>query len=564
LEVILKAVQKDGIDLECLLFDTDSEASDIISPRDGENGADDSDKHADYDSQRNRKLIDRIMEEYDVEGHGYLNQNEFTKLGEIILNKYEALRLENTDAKIIGDWKMTHILGKGSYGVVRYAHHVDDYNEKRAIKIIKRGNVSDMSRLDTEIQAMQMLKHKNVVQLYEVLEDDEYVYLVIELCGGGSLYEHIKDKPFDEKLARYYFNQLIDGLSYCHQMGVCHRDLRLENLLLDNEGHLKITDFGQARIFKKGWDLFSTQLVGSLYHLSPEQIGNKVYSGEKIDIWSAGIILYCFVTSKLPFCSSDVNTMFDDIRNARFSYPEDVEVSRECQELIFGMLQPDPKTRANLKQISEHIWTKGPQSQPQLMVDTLLMPKFFEKNKHIPNLHKIIAKILIDILKQYDCQFKVEVKKKDVKLPASSSQIMETPNHPGIQGMTQNGSDSDLSNKSDDEEQRSDKPQRPPLRTSTSCSNIEAPKQRPQLTIDTSIKKSPMHALSTDASPLLLQPFLLLRCMHAKKDVKFIITAEETSDNSLYVVFALRDGETKEFKNKVSKIKPDLITRLTS
>lgn len=96
---------------------------------------------------------------------------------------------------------------------------------------------------------------------------------------------------------------------------------------MDNNGNLKITDFGQARIFKKGWDLFSTQLVGSLYHLSPEQIDGKVYSGEKIDIWSAGIILYCFVTARLPFCSNDVQQMFDDIRNAKYEYPEGIQIS---------------------------------------------------------------------------------------------------------------------------------------------------------------------------------------------------------------------------------------------
>ncbi|KAG2389195.1 hypothetical protein C9374_014595 [Naegleria lovaniensis] len=565
LELILKAVQKDGIDLECLLFDTDSDEEHNHHSTNITNHI----LTHEEEVQKFNRLVDRIMDEYDVEGHGFLNQQEFMKLGEIILTKYEALHLENTDSKIIGDWKMTHILGRGSYGVVRYAHHVDDYNEKRAIKIIKRGNVSDMSRLDIEIQAMQMLKHKNVVQLYEVLEDDEYVYLVIELCGGGSLYEHIKDKPFDEKLARYYFNQLVDGLSYCHEMGVCHRDLRLENLLLDNEGHLKITDFGQARIFKKGWDLFSTQLVGSLYHLSPEQIEGKVYAGEKIDIWSAGIILYCFVTSKLPFCSSDVNTMFDDIKNARYTYPDDVEVSVECQELIFGMLQPNPKVRATLKQIKEHRWTKGPQSQPNLMLETMLLNGFFEKNKHIPNLHKIIGRILMDILKQFDCHFKVEVKKKDIRLPTSSSQVFMG-NTSTVSQMVRVSSDSDMSCKSDRSEdgEKDELPYTPhsasDMRSSASCSMIDGPRQKPILTIDTTIKKSPIHALSTDASPLLLQPFLILRCIHAKKDVKFLITAEETENNSLAIIFALRDGETKEFKSKVAKMKPEIMTRLTS
>ncbi|KAL9656345.1 hypothetical protein ABK040_005111 [Willaertia magna] len=677
LEIILRAVQKDGIDLECLLFDacsTDEDSTsdeehvtqltsvseayasryankmskksptgptgkatspktegtpsvnvsnntsiqkeNTTSPRGSvstskrEDTSDDEEEQIKHmeEMQRISRLVERILDEYDIEGHGYLNQQEFMKLGEIILTKYEALHLENQDGKIIGDWKMTHVLGRGSYGVVRLAHHIDDYNEKRAIKVIKRGNVSDMSRLDTEIQAMTMLRHNNVVRLYEVLEDEEYVYIVMELCGGGSLYEHLKDKPFDEELARYYFNQLVDGLSYCHQNGVCHRDLRLENLLLDNEGRLKITDFGQARIFKKGWDLFSTQLVGSLYHLSPEQIEGKVYSGEKIDIWSAGIILYCFVTSRLPFCSSDVMQMFDDIKNARYSYPDDVNVSEECQELIFGMLQTNPNVRANLKQIKGHGWTKGPQKQPHLMVDNMTLEGFFDKNKHIPNLHKIIGKILMDILKQFDVHFKADVKKKGVKLPLSSSQMslcygnskgfnMSNLSHcDSTASISSPGSDVGVNtNVGSSKTEKKDSIITPPtsengitlppissnetLPTITKSNSngeiheasVQGPK-KPSLKIDTGIGKK-NDTLTCDVSPLLpttnvvppvIRPFLLMKCMCAKKDLKFSISLEETLDKSLYIVFELRDGETKEFKNKLNKIKPELTTRLTS
>jgi serine/threonine protein kinase len=94
-----------------------------------------------------------------------------------------------------------------------------------------------------------------------------------------------------ESATRFYFKQLVEGVGYCHSQGVCHRDLKLENLLLDDDGNLKITDFGHAGIFQEGWDMFSTSAVGSLAHLSPEQIRGNWYSGEKIDIWSIGIIL---------------------------------------------------------------------------------------------------------------------------------------------------------------------------------------------------------------------------------------------------------------------------------
>lgn len=266
---------------------------------------------------------------------------------------------------------MTHVLGEGSYGIVREGTYLSD-GRKCAVKTMKRGTVSDMSKMDVEIQAMMLLKHPNVVRLLDVLEDDTFIYLVMELCGGGSLYQYIKDRPFDEELARFYFSQLIEGLSYCHEMGVCHRDLRLENLLLDNDGLLKITDFGQARIFKKGWDIFTTQLVGSLYHLSPEQINGKIYSGEKIDIWSAGIILYSFLTSHLPFCSSDIMEMFEDIKAGRYTYPADVAVSDEAKDLISCMIEVDPDKRIPVNVIRDHPWMQGPKRAPRLSSHTTI------------------------------------------------------------------------------------------------------------------------------------------------------------------------------------------------
>jgi serine/threonine protein kinase len=344
--------------------------------------------------------VNCIMSEYDTRKAGSLSKSDFLKLSDIILSKYETRQMECGNGWVIKDWKMSHKLGEGGYGIVRYAtrlHPQPNQPSQAAIKIIKRGNVSDMSKLDVEIEAMQLLKFKHVVQLYEVIEDDDYIYLVLELCGGGSLFEHLKDVPFDEELARCYFNQVIDGLAYCHEHGVCHRDLRLENLLLDNSGNLKITDFGQARIFKKGWDIFSTQLVGSLYHLSPEQIHNKAYSGEKVDIWNAGIILFCFLTSRLPFCNSDVMQMFEDIKKGAYEYPTDdprIVVSEDAKDLINSMLNVDPKSRPTLEQIKKHRWITGKQRTPQLLVHQTRFDKYFRKSIDENSVKESIERIL--------------------------------------------------------------------------------------------------------------------------------------------------------------------------
>lgn len=340
LEYIMTAVKNDGIDLKSLAFDSDDDLSD-------------------------EDIARQVMNEFDSTKTGYLIKEDFMRLGDLIISMYEARHTESETEKRIDDLMLTHVLGEGSYGIVKEGTFLSD-GRKCAVKCMKLGTVRDRSMMDVEIQAMLLLKHQNVVRLFDVLEDDTHIYLVMELCGGGNLYQYIKDKPFDEELARYYFAQLIEGLSYCHENGVCHRDLRLENLLLDNDGMLKITDFGQARMFKKGWDIFSTQLVGSLYHLSPEQINGTVYSGEKIDIWSAGIILYSFLTSHLPFCSGDIAEMFEDIKAARYTYPNDVTVSDEAKDLVSRMIQVDPDKRITMEEIRNHPWMQGPKRAPRL------------------------------------------------------------------------------------------------------------------------------------------------------------------------------------------------------
>ncbi|EKX55106.1 hypothetical protein GUITHDRAFT_47223, partial [Guillardia theta CCMP2712] len=201
----------------------------------------------------------------------------------------------------IGPYRLLRTLGKGAEGVVKLANNVET-GEKKAVKIIRRGNVASMSRVDREVEAMVMLNHPAVVSVNEVLETESSIFLVMEYCAGGHIEDYISPtRPMSEAAARFYFSQLLDGMLYCHQQCVCHRDLRIENLMLDNRGNLKITDFGHAGIFQQGWDVFQTMLVGSISHLAPEQVTGTVYSGEKIDMWSVGIILYIMVTGCAPF-----------------------------------------------------------------------------------------------------------------------------------------------------------------------------------------------------------------------------------------------------------------------
>lgn len=520
LSVLLRAVQKDGISLSSLLFDPPSDD--------------------DYD------VVEKVMEEYNQNGSGQLSRNEFSKLADVILNLYEAQHTESNMEKddmygntVCGCYRLLYTLGEGSYGIVKYAEKVGDDpiigaekrekeeesdssddeshedDSKRAIKIIKKGNVSELSQLDCEIQAMQMLSHPSIVKLHEVDFDDNNIYLNLELCGGGSLFEHLQNGPFPEPLARFYFYQLISGLKYCHDMGVCHRDLRLENLLLDNYGNLKITDFGQARIFKKGWDLFSTQLVGSLYHLSPEQILGKVYSGEKVDVWSAGIILYCFLTGRLPFNDADVMKLFDEIKECSYTYEKDDNVSDSAKDLIAKLLQPNPKDRLTPEQILSHPWMKGEKKRAQLMIDNIEVNQWFRQFKSVDHGAKELTNILCEELAYSGSHFRLCCD--DVENQEILQEVLE-----------------------DQQEMQDDPPSANKPVSEVNFDKLQLPA----------------------VTPIATKPVVCIKCISTKRNIKFAVFAEKTIDDSVFIVFHLREGESSEFKEMMAKLKKKLKKRL--
>ena len=172
---------------------------------------------------------------------GNLSKDEFMILADIIVRHYSKKASERS----VGKYVIGRKIGQGAVGTVHVATEMNT-GERKAIKIIKRGDCADLSRLDTEIRVMMMLHHPNIVELEEVMESEQSIYFVMTLCGGGNLSEYIAIQPFGENLAREYFGRLVQAMIYCHAQGVCHRDLKLENLLLDNQGRLHIADFGQV------------------------------------------------------------------------------------------------------------------------------------------------------------------------------------------------------------------------------------------------------------------------------------------------------------------------------
>jgi serine/threonine protein kinase len=213
---------------------------------------------------------------------------------------------------------------------------------RKAIKIVKKGNAADLSRLDVEIKAMTVMRHPNIVALEEVLETEEHVFFVMELLQGGSLADHVAIQPFSDDVARHFFRQVLLGVRFCHSKNVRHRDLKLENILLDMDGlTCKVCDFGHAGISSQGWDMFSTGLVGSLFHITPEQLSNQCYSGEKIDIWALGVLLYRMLTGKPPFYTENMHEMAARIMKAEFPVP--ANMNPLAVDLLRRILKVDPE-----------------------------------------------------------------------------------------------------------------------------------------------------------------------------------------------------------------------------
>jgi len=265
-----------------------------------------------------------------------------------------------SSARRVGKYALGKTLGQGTFGKVKFATDTET-GRHVAIKMMDKAKIraSNMGeQIKKEISIMKMIKHDSVIQLLEVLASQTTIYIVLELVTGGELFDKIiSEGKFSEDEARKYFRQLIDGIAHCHARGVCHRDLKPENLLLDADGHLKISDFGLSALSSDmQGDLLHTT-CGTPNYVAPEVLMDKGYDGKAADVWSSGVILYVLLCGFLPFDESSMVELFRKIVKADFAYPADL--SHEAVSLLSIILNPDPEKRATIEQIKKHPWYRG-------------------------------------------------------------------------------------------------------------------------------------------------------------------------------------------------------------
>ncbi|KAF7036530.1 hypothetical protein CFC21_047166 [Triticum aestivum] len=203
---------------------------------------------------------------------------------------------------------------------------------------------------------MKLVRHPNVVRLHEVLASRKKIFIILEFITGGELFDKIiRHGRLSEADARKYFQQLIDGVDFCHSKGVYHRDLKPENLLLDSQGNLKISDFGLSAWPAQGAALLRTT-CGTPNYVAPEVLSHKGYDGALADTWSCGVILYVLLAGYLPFDEVDLTTLYGKIESAEYSFP--AVFPSGAKSLIRRILDPSPDTRIRIEEIRKDEWFK--------------------------------------------------------------------------------------------------------------------------------------------------------------------------------------------------------------
>ncbi|KAL1922240.1 uncharacterized protein VTP21DRAFT_9779 [Calcarisporiella thermophila] len=211
-----------------------------------------------------------------------------------------------------------------------------------------------------EVAILKKLHHENVVELLEVLDDpsDDSLYMVFEMCHKGAIMDvqpETTTEPFKPEVARDYFRQMVLGFEYLHENNIVHRDIKPDNLLLDNNGVLKIVDFGVSEMFVQNNDRL-TKSAGSPAFMAPELCvaNHGEISGKAADIWSMGITLYCMVLGRLPFTSTNIIELYESIRTAPIDIPSLLDP--QLQDLLRRILERDPNQRISLQEIRNHPW----------------------------------------------------------------------------------------------------------------------------------------------------------------------------------------------------------------
>lgn len=254
----------------------------------------------------------------------------------------------------INEFDIIRDIGKGGYSIVKLVKHKNTgkkYALKCAMKIRKNKDRTRKTRKEVEI--LYKMRHRNIIHLCGWFEDSTYVYMALEYVQGRDLSKFFKNELPKKHITKSIIKQVVRALLYCHKKGILHRDIKLENILIDHENKIKLTDFGLCRI-KKYTDEYFNGVVGTARYIAPEILHNKDYN-ESIDVWGLGIVLFILLTGEYPFDGKKKETIFIRIKNNDIKYGNYDLTSTEIK-LLKRLLCKDPRYRIQLEDITKHEW----------------------------------------------------------------------------------------------------------------------------------------------------------------------------------------------------------------
>uniref|UniRef100_A0A668UL38 non-specific serine/threonine protein kinase n=1 Tax=Oreochromis aureus TaxID=47969 RepID=A0A668UL38_OREAU len=334
----------------------------------------------------------------------------------------------------VGNYRLLKTIGKGNFAKVKLARHIPTGREV-AIKIIDKTqlNPSSLQKLYREVRIMKILNHPNIVKLFEVIETEKTLYLVMEYASGGEVFDYlVAHGRMKEKEARAKFRQIVSAVQYCHQKHIVHRDLKAENLLLDADMNIKIADFGFSNEFTVGGKLDT--FCGSPPYAAPELFQGKKYDGPEVDVWSLGVILYTLVSGSLPFDGQNLKELRERVLRGKYRIP--FYMSTDCENLLKRFLVLNPGKRGTLEQIMKDRWINSSSDEDE-------MKPFIEPELNIRDEQRIATPSLCSVLApptrnqattSAECEVKLEGRSQNRKSSPveTGSPLLGSANNPNV------------------------------------------------------------------------------------------------------------------------------------
>eukprot|EP01123_Difflugia_compressa_P006035 TRINITY_DN18176_c0_g1_i1.p1 TRINITY_DN18176_c0_g1~~TRINITY_DN18176_c0_g1_i1.p1 ORF type:complete len:456 (+),score=79.70 TRINITY_DN18176_c0_g1_i1:78-1445(+) len=254
------------------------------------------------------------------------------------------------------DFELLKVIGRGSFGKVMQVRHKET-SKIYAMKTMRKGNIiakNQVAHTKDEKHILQRIKHPFIVNLNYAFQTKDKLYMILDYVNGGELFWHLKKEgSFGEERSKFYAAEIASALFHLHQNGIIYRDLKPENLLLDSEGHIVITDFGLSKEIR---DTPTHTFCGTPEYLAPEVLLGTGHS-YPVDWWSLGTLVYEMITGLPPFYSEDKREMYGMILNKDLIFPHDM--SEEACDFLLGMLEKNPQDRLTPNEIQEHPWFSG-------------------------------------------------------------------------------------------------------------------------------------------------------------------------------------------------------------